>query len=146
MGGGRQFNDDFKRGAVSFALTSNWDSTLKRLRQNSERIEELRVLGLEENVIMNSRSEFDFWLFAIENPNICVREIVLVENGNLRVSWRNSTDSFMGLQFLGEGEVQFVIFKRRNGSQFRAEVSGEDHFTGILKQIELFDLHSLVSR
>ena len=45
-------------------------------------------------------------------------------NGNLRALWKNSNGEQIGLEFLGVGAIQFVIFKRRVGLTQMARVAG----------------------
>ena len=68
-----------------------------------------------------------------------------MENGNLRAIWRDGQGTRMGLQFLGSGKLQYVIFKRHGGEDKISRASGRDNFDGIARQIDAFDLHSLLS-
>ena len=120
-------------------------SSIERLRKNRERIEYLRLLGGEDDITINEKSEQDFWKFSLYNLNILVKDIVLGDTGNLGVSWSDSKRSLLALHFLGEEVIRFVIFKHRRKSQPRTEVSGDDTFEGILSLIEEFDLYPLIA-
>ena len=67
-----------------------------------------------------------------------------MDNGNLRAIWKDGEGSRLGLQFLGGGMVQYVVFKRRSAKQQVSRVAGRDTFKGILRQVEAFDLGSLL--
>jgi hypothetical protein len=43
--------------------------------------------------------------------------LFLLDNGNLRALWRNQSDEQVGLQFMGQELVQYVMFARRPNSQ-----------------------------
>ena len=119
--------------------------TKDRLDSYKARIETLREYGVEDEIDVNVSSELDFWRFAVSDPRICVDNLVLLENGNLRAVWRDTDGTHLGLQFLGGGSVQYVIFKRRHKRQPIARVTGSDTFEGFTKQIRAFDLHSLIT-
>ena len=118
---------------------------MDRLDSYKARIETLRGYGVEDEIDVNVSSELDFWQFAVSDPRICVDNLVLLENGNLRAVWRDTDGTHLGLQFLGEGSVQYVIFKRRHKRQPIARVTGSDTFEGFTKQIRAFGLHSLIT-
>ena len=67
-----------------------------------------------------------------------------MDNGNLRAVWKDNKGNRLGLQFLGGGMVQHVIFKQRNAARPISRVAGRDTFEGIKRQIDTFDLDSLL--
>jgi len=67
-----------------------------------------------------------------------------MDNGNLRAVWKDEQGAHLGLQFLGGGMVQYVIFKRRRQEQPVSRVSGCDSLEGLERQIDAFELHSLL--
>ena len=70
--------------------------------------------------------------------------MVLMDNGNLRAVWKDEKGTHLGLQFLGEGMVQYVIFKRRSRSRPISRIAGRDTLEGFKHQIDAFQLHSLL--
>ena len=68
-----------------------------------------------------------------------------MDNGNLRAIWKDEQGTRLGLQFLGDGMVQFVIFKRRKQGQPISRVSGRDSLEGLKWVIVTYELHSLLS-
>jgi hypothetical protein len=50
--------------------------------------------------------------------------IFLHDNGNLRALWKNEAKEQVGLQFLGNGEVQFVIFSQRQNPPVMTREAG----------------------
>ncbi len=69
---------------------------------------------------------------------------MLMDNGNLRTIWKDGHGTQFGVQFLGDGLAQYVIFKRRMPTRPVSRVTGRDTFEGLKKQIDAFDLHSLI--
>ena len=69
-----------------------------------------------------------------------------MDNGNLRAVWKDSDKqgTRLGLQFLGGGMVQFVIFKQRGVTRPISRLAGRDTFAGLKRQIEAFELDSLL--
>ena len=59
--------------------------------------------------------------------------IFLLDNGNIRALWLNDKKEQVGLQFLGEGEVQFVIFARRPNMMAREH--GTESLSAMLARV-----------
>ena len=121
-------------------------SKIGRLRDASytRRIDELRGYGELEDVRINVNSERGFWSFVPSMPTKNKAQLVLMDNGNLRAIWKDSGSNHIGIQFLGQNSVEYVIFKRRADSEDISRVSGIDTLEGIKRQIHAFDLTSLV--
>ena len=109
------------------------------------RIEVLRADAELESSTVNEGSERDFWAF-VGSTNFSRRALLaLMDNGNLRAVWKGEYASHLGLHFLGDGVIQYVIFKRRSASRQISRVAGTDTFKGIKKQIGAFDLMNLLN-
>ena len=108
------------------------------------RIEELREDAQLEDILWNKHSETDFWAFAVTNSHWRKGLLGLVNNGNLRATWKKDDGAHLALQFLGGSSAEFVIFKRRPGSRRISRVAGVDTVQGVLQQITAFDLARLV--
>ncbi len=67
-----------------------------------------------------------------------------MDNGNLRAIWKDDQGARLGLQFLGGSIVQYVIFKRRSQGQPISRVTGRDSLEGLERQIDAFELDSLL--
>ena len=135
--------------SITSGEESNTDSQLQitkdRLSAYSERIETLREYGVEDGIAVNVSSEMDFWRFTISDPDLRIINLVLIDNGNLRAVWRHSDGTHLGLQFLGNGMVQYVIFKNRQRWHPIARVTGRDTFEGLTRLIDAFDLRPLIT-
>jgi hypothetical protein len=61
--------------------------------------------------------------------------IFLLDNGNLRALWRNGAGEQVGLQFMGGGLVQYVMFARRPNSDRLLRHYGQDVVSEIRRKI-----------
>ncbi len=78
----------------------------------AERIGQLEHEGLAEGIELNESSERDFWKF-INTPAITRQaELVFIGEGNLRAVWEDEIGNFLGLHFLGNRRIIYVIFKK----------------------------------
>ena len=119
-------------------------ATLNLLRAYSQRIDELRGYGLEDDISLNEASENDFWRFIGSSGFTRRAGVVMMDNGNLRAVWKGADSSHLALHFLGDQLIRYVIFKRRAGSRHISRVAGTDTFEGIKKQVQSFQLAELV--
>lgn len=69
--------------------------------------------------------------------------IALLDNGNLRATWKDLQGQQIGIQFLGDEHVQFVLFSKREGDVPMAKLFGQDIFSGLIKTITVFNLDDL---
>jgi len=82
--------------------------------------------------------------FLIEvQPNVRP-SLFLNDKGNLRALWRNTDQKQVGLQFLGDENVQFVIFKCRLGRNRMARVAGTDTKSNIMTLIKTIGASGLL--
>ncbi|MYA67942.1 MAG: hypothetical protein F4Y22_11925 [Gammaproteobacteria bacterium] len=112
----------------------------------SARIDSLRDFALQDGFSLNPESEADFWRFVQTAPDFRKGNLVLIDNGNLRAVWKNDEGDHLGLQFLGGGMLQYVVFKRRSANSRISQVTGRDTFVGLIRQINAFDLESLLGK
>ena len=110
----------------------------------TQRIEELRNEAAIGRIEVNGASERDFWsLVRLGDPDRRAG-VVLLDNGNLRAVWKGEDATHVGIQFLGEGRAEYVIFKRRPATTDISRVAGNDTLEGIKRQIHTFGLTSLI--
>lgn len=113
-------------------------------RAYTSRLKYLQDEAVHDGYVMNPTSEVDFWQFVRSAPAIRRGNLVLMDNGNLRAIWKDEQGTRLGLQFLGDGMVQFVIFKRRKRGQPTSRVSGRDSLEGLKWVIATYELYSLL--
>jgi hypothetical protein len=100
------------------------------------RISFLRVEAERENIPFSELSRDALWSFIREFHPTARPRVYLNDNGNLRALWKNSNGEQIGLEFLGAGAIQFVIFKQRGGLTQMARVAGvesEDRIFGHIR-------------
>lgn len=116
----------------------------KDVQAYQSRIEALRSDAMLDGYDLNAASEHDFWRFIRSEPFVQKGNLVLLDNGNLRAIWKGEHGAHIGLQFLGDQTVQYVIFKRRAAAGAISRVAGRDSIEGVIRQIAAFDLRSLI--
>ncbi len=139
--------DSYWENERSDPVTSDRNNLINSLRAYSERLNLLHHYAAQDGLAVNEESEIGFWAFVYSVPSFFAGDLVLLDNGNLRVVWAGEDkESHLGLQFLGNDTVQYVIFKQRPYSQMISRVAGRDSFAGIRKQIRTFGLEGLLEQ
>ena len=110
----------------------------------SRRIEVLRSDAEDDDFVLNEASKKDFWQYIRSRPFAQKAGLALVDNRNLRAVWKGDDESHLGIQFLGNQWVEYVIFNRRPSTSDVARVAGRDTLDGVKRQIDAFDLTSLI--
>jgi hypothetical protein len=77
------------------------------------RVQALRIEAKIDQVPFSNASHAEFRDFMRLVPARVRPAIFLRDNGNLRALWKNDDQEQIGLQFLGGGYIQYVIFKRQ---------------------------------
>jgi hypothetical protein len=109
-----------------------------------QRLGDLKIEAMREQLRVSDKSEQDLLRFLRNHPDIRRPYLYLLDNGNFRVVWKNTGGEQIGLQFRGDGEIQFVIFAKRPDAKNRATTYGRDSFLGIERQIDAHDLRKLL--
>ena len=108
------------------------------------RINDLRQMGLDDGYDVNKDSEADFWRFTRLTPNLRRGELVLSESGTLRLEYDDECGSRIGIEFLGNDSIQYVIFTSLNRDAPESIVGGRDSLLGLRRQIDAFGLRHLI--
>ena len=111
----------------------------------TQRIEELHNEAALDGIEVSRTSERDFWSFVRLGDPDRRAGVVLLDNGNFRAVWEAHDASHVGIQFLGDGRAEYVIFSRRPATTEISRVTGIDTLDGIKRQIHASDLISLVN-
>lgn len=112
------------------------DKSRVAIMELSKRVQFLKVEAEIDRVPFSDASLADFQAFMREIGPRVRPSLFLSDNGNLRALWKNGQREQVGLQFLGEGNIQFVIFKQRKGTLKMARVAGIDAKDKILGHIK----------
>jgi hypothetical protein len=117
-------------------LETGLDKPRSATMELSKRVQFLKVEAEIDRVPFSESSLADFRSF-IRDIGLGARpSLFLNDNGNLRALWKNDRREQIGLQFLGDGNIQFVIFKQRKGALQMARVAGIDAKDRILGHIK----------
>jgi hypothetical protein len=108
---------------------------LARIRLE-ERVRELQVDALRNAEPFSESSLADLRSFVSLTALTERPSIFLLDDGNLRAVWRNAAKEQVGLQFLGNGVVQFVIFVQRQRPPIMSRTAGIDALANILTRIK----------
>lgn len=127
------------RAASSFAATK-LDAVIDKSRATalelSKRVQFLKVEAEIDRIPFSYASLADFQAFIRDIAPSLRPSLFLNDNGNLRALWKNNWHEQIGLQFLGGGSIQFVIFKQRKGTLKMARAAGIDAKDKILGHIK----------
>ena len=111
----------------------------------AERIGLLEHEGLAEGIELNENSEKDFWNF-FNTPAITRQaELVFIGEGNLRAIWEDEIGNFLGLHFLGNRRIIYVIFKQHPDGKGRLTDTDMVSFRETIKKIHQHGLDFLVN-
>jgi hypothetical protein len=98
------------------------------------RVQALRIDAEIDQVPFSNASHDDFRDFTRQVPSRVRPAIFLRDNGNLRALWKSGDQEQIGLQFLGGGDIQYVILKRRPGGRLTSHY-GVDSKAGLMAVI-----------
>ena len=93
-------------------------------RAYESRIEALRADAELDELTINVASEQDFWDFVRSTSYLRRASLAVMNNGNIRAVWKAEDSSHLGIHFLGDGEVQYVIFRLRSYGRRVSRVAG----------------------
>ena len=113
------------------------------------RLRFLRNEATKEGTSINEKSVKDFEQFVKFHPKLMTAGLCLMDSGNLRAIWKSKGHrhkNHFGVQFLGDGMVQYVIFKEREkGAGYSMErVAKTGTIEDLNSKIKFYDLHSLI--
>lgn len=110
------------------------------------RINALRGYAVEDDDIekVNEDSINDFWAFMQVADFSRQAGLVLLDSGDLRAVWRENAGHDIGLRFMGNQEILYVILKRGSEERIAERATGTDSFDGVMKQIRSLNLLQFV--
>lgn len=117
-----------------------------RYRQEySDRIEYLRELGTDEEILINLDSRSGFWQLMDTIPDAQRAEVVLLENGNLRVFWRSENNDYFGLEVLDDDSVRALVRHRTADDEAVTLRAGPGSMSEIVREIEAHGFESSIN-
>jgi hypothetical protein len=99
-------------------------------------LRELHVDALRNAEPFSESSLADLRSFLASLSQIVRPAIFLLDDGNLRAVWRNAAKEQIGLQFLANGIVQFVMFVKRQHPPIMSRDAGTDALANMRARIE----------
>lgn len=72
------------------------------------RVEELRILGEEDEITLRQSSLLDFSKFIRRTPHLPRASLVLTNIGNIRAIWKGRGERQIAIHFRGAGRVTFA--------------------------------------
>lgn len=127
-------------------IETTYRDLLEAVDAYDDRISALEEYASIEGYSLNSHSKKTFLEFFRNNPLTRVGGLFLHDNGNLRAVWKGDGASHVGLQFLENGLIQYVLFKQRHAEVPISRAYGRDTPTGVLAQISALNLDQVLYR
>ncbi len=116
----------------------------KAAKSYVKRIEKLKELASEDGYRLDESSYNNFQEFLERYPRLARADLVLLDNGNLRAIWKGNNSTEIGLQFLKDSRVQYVLFNNSGPNCEESRPYGRGGFEEIMKKINEFDLDSII--
>ncbi len=132
-------------GELAREIFKKADTTRQATSAYRERIAELISDAALDGISLNDSSRRDFWTFLSAHDFFSKGKLFLLDNGNLRAVWKSETGDQIGLQFLGNEAIQYVLFKHRPRAEKISRGAGRDTLDGIRDQIAALDLKNLIT-
>ncbi len=110
-----------------------------------DRLQVLEEQARLDGYSLNDASRKAFSEFCLRYPLMRRARLVLMENGNLRATWKDDYGAHVGLQFQDSRSIQFVIFGRRALDRPVQRVTGRVTMDGIMRQIKALDVRGAVT-
>lgn len=106
----------------------------------AERIEYLISVSEEdfpEQEPMACPSLCDFVNFIVSHKNINYPDVILTYTGNIRSQWRKASNKHFAVEFMGDGNISFVIFAPDSDLPYKTNrVAGETTIESLFKIVE----------
>ncbi len=118
-------------------LKPNW------LESFEKRLNQLKTLSKDEDLSFNKLSSVCARNFVQKTAAYARPSIFLLTNGNIRLLWENSQNEQVGLQFMGNKQIQYVIFVQRDG--LMAELMGVDKIVGVQRLLKDQGIRKIVT-
>jgi hypothetical protein len=128
--------DTFKNLTYNFPpeLTGELDVFLDKMQEMDKNFK----AEIEAN-IASMHDSINFILTKIQEPAIFINDF-----GNIRLFWCNEDNEQVGLQFLGESQVQYVIFSKQKDNEILNTCHGRAHINTVKNLIEANGLIHMV--
>jgi hypothetical protein len=83
----------------------------------------------------------DLIAFLADHPELAYPGVVLTQEGNVRIQWRRTRGEHFAVEFVGDGDVRFVIFAPDPSRPDKtARVSGSATVDSLMRLAEPYDV------
>ena len=100
-----------------------------------QRIDEIALDAILDGVYPHQESEQDMRDFLASIPYAQKANIVLGDTGNFRTVWERYGESRLGIEFMGNGIVQFVILHFKEPMTVTSYVTGRGSFDQVRRVV-----------
>lgn len=125
--------------AAALELARRSNHVFQNTRAYKARIGTLKSYAEADGIELRDTSKQDFWKFIQSVPLARKANVVITDDGNLRIVWRTERNEHLGIEFLGGSRVEYVMW--RDGLEPKA---GRDTLDGVKKQIRVSGLNSVL--
>lgn len=103
--------------------------------------------GDKNTTPINPDSETDLLTFIRHHPQTARADVSLTPAGNLRLVWQNPEDreTHLGIEFLGQQQVQYVILRRPPGETGITRATGRLNTNAINTMIACYQAEQLLT-
>ena len=123
--------------AVVMSRAQNRERTREKLLQRGR---DLLKVGPEDGIKIQEASWRDFVEMVNTTDFASMPALVLLENGNFRAVWRGDGSTQAGLQFLGDGAIQYALI---TGDRYEY-AAGRVRASNVKAQLKAHRLDTLV--
>ena len=118
--------------------------SLKSFLRFKNRIKLLSEQARSEDYSINPESKRTFWMFFKKFPKLKYGCLFLLDNGNLEATWDDDRNNHVGLEFVSQQTIGFVIFRNRSSSEPVSRLSGIETMNGIKDLISVYSLKEIL--
>ena len=108
------------------------------------RVAFLQQEARSEGFDLSAASRRDFESVALGAREVRRAELVLLPSGNLRAFWEDKKGTQLGLQFMGEDVVQYVLLRRGEGAKSPRHAVGRVSLERLEQRLTELGLRSLL--
>ncbi len=115
-----------------------------QLRLYEKQIETLKEYARDDGYDLHEDSYANFIKFFANYSQLVRADVVLLDNGNLRAIWKGKNGGEIGLQFLTDSHVQYVLFSESGPKDTTSKPYGRGGFEETMKEIKNFGLYNIM--
>jgi hypothetical protein len=95
---------------IEYVRTTSPPAYAERLARRLQHLDRISREEYPDQQPLNPDSLLDFAVYVARHPNIRYPDTVLTPSGDIRASWKRNDQDLFAVEFLGNGDVAFVMF------------------------------------